>query len=306
MGLSNGYLGKMKERKGSIGSDVLEKIFSEYSDLNAEWLFTGSGGMFKLENIRGGAAPVNAPLNAPLITQSQNELYINPAREVAGELILFPFQHKYGEGKFDYLNPRLDLLPIYIDKATDQELVRVIDEPVFASYSAGFQDVNFLKKLELETIPKDLRNKGTICKFYVYGDSMEPSVHHGDYVFASYVERLSGPEQFKIRDSHMYVINSREGGLMLKRLYHHRGSDHVDCLSDNPDKKTHPNFSIHYDDIQELWYVRRRYSAQLPPPPEDNPLDTMQRLQYATAKGLSEMATTLKEMKDYIQLKLPM
>lgn len=43
LGLTNGYLGKMRDRKGSIGSDILETIFSKFPELNPDWLITGRG-----------------------------------------------------------------------------------------------------------------------------------------------------------------------------------------------------------------------------------------------------------------------
>lgn len=44
-GLSNGFL----DKKGSIGADKCEIIYSHYPDLNLEWLITGKG-----EKIKGG------------------------------------------------------------------------------------------------------------------------------------------------------------------------------------------------------------------------------------------------------------
>lgn len=49
LGLSNGYLGKMKSRKASIGSDIIEKIVSFFPDLNINWLVTGKGDMLNDE-----------------------------------------------------------------------------------------------------------------------------------------------------------------------------------------------------------------------------------------------------------------
>ncbi len=37
----------IKKQKGSIGSDILSKIFDNYPDLNIEWLFTGKGHMLR-------------------------------------------------------------------------------------------------------------------------------------------------------------------------------------------------------------------------------------------------------------------
>lgn len=42
-GLANGYIGKQLNGKGSVGSDILEKIANEYPELNLAWLITGKG-----------------------------------------------------------------------------------------------------------------------------------------------------------------------------------------------------------------------------------------------------------------------
>jgi hypothetical protein len=40
-GLSNGYLGKQFRGKGTVGSNVLEKMKYHYPDLDIHWLLTG-------------------------------------------------------------------------------------------------------------------------------------------------------------------------------------------------------------------------------------------------------------------------
>jgi plasmid maintenance system antidote protein VapI len=44
---SNGYIGKLIRTNGSIGSDMIEKIFSVFPDINPEWLILGEGSMLK-------------------------------------------------------------------------------------------------------------------------------------------------------------------------------------------------------------------------------------------------------------------
>ncbi|MDE3252798.1 MAG: hypothetical protein KGO92_08320, partial [Bacteroidota bacterium] len=44
-GLSNGYLGKQLKGRGSVGSEILEKIKEIYPDLSLIWLVTGKGSM---------------------------------------------------------------------------------------------------------------------------------------------------------------------------------------------------------------------------------------------------------------------
>lgn len=45
--IANGYLKKQTKGKGTIGSEILEKISSQYSDLSLTWLVTGKGKMLK-------------------------------------------------------------------------------------------------------------------------------------------------------------------------------------------------------------------------------------------------------------------
>ncbi len=45
-GLANGYLKKQaKSKKGTIGSETIEKITAQYKDLSLIWLLTGKGNM---------------------------------------------------------------------------------------------------------------------------------------------------------------------------------------------------------------------------------------------------------------------
>jgi hypothetical protein len=46
-GIANGYLKKQMKGKGSIGSEILEKISTRYIDLSLIWLLTGKGRMLK-------------------------------------------------------------------------------------------------------------------------------------------------------------------------------------------------------------------------------------------------------------------
>ncbi len=45
--IANGYLKKQTKGKGTIGSEILEKIASQFSDLSLTWVITGKGKMLK-------------------------------------------------------------------------------------------------------------------------------------------------------------------------------------------------------------------------------------------------------------------
>lgn len=43
--ISNGYLNKQFKGKGSVGSDIVQKIHKTFPDLNVKWVVTGQGDM---------------------------------------------------------------------------------------------------------------------------------------------------------------------------------------------------------------------------------------------------------------------
>lgn len=49
--LSNGYIGKQHRGKGTVGSDILERIHNRYPELNLMWLITGKGNMLVQPNL---------------------------------------------------------------------------------------------------------------------------------------------------------------------------------------------------------------------------------------------------------------
>lgn len=48
-GIANGYLKKQSKGRGTIGSEILEKISEKYIDLSLSWLITGRGSMMQSE-----------------------------------------------------------------------------------------------------------------------------------------------------------------------------------------------------------------------------------------------------------------
>jgi hypothetical protein len=46
-GMANGYLKKQSKGKGTVGSDMLEKIHQKHTDLSLAWLVTGKGTMLE-------------------------------------------------------------------------------------------------------------------------------------------------------------------------------------------------------------------------------------------------------------------
>ncbi len=50
IGKSNGYIDKQHKRKGSVGSEALQKILDRYTDISPQWLIVGEGPKLRSEN----------------------------------------------------------------------------------------------------------------------------------------------------------------------------------------------------------------------------------------------------------------
>lgn len=60
MGIANGRLGKIIDNDSAFGIDLLEKLISEYPDLNPTWLLTGQGEMLLSAGESSPALPLSA------------------------------------------------------------------------------------------------------------------------------------------------------------------------------------------------------------------------------------------------------
>lgn len=65
MGISNGYLGKMKARNADIGEGILRKILENCPEISVEWLVTGRGKMLRAVGTVQGQDPPPEPPRAP-------------------------------------------------------------------------------------------------------------------------------------------------------------------------------------------------------------------------------------------------
>ena len=146
---------------------------------------------------------------------------------------------------FVTVDPRGNDIPVYV--------------PIEAQ--AGYvenRSERFLEKLPPVSIPPQIfRAEDEIRVFEVKGDSMEPTFFERDIVFAA---RRTNPST--IRNGRVYVIVTKDNGVMLKRV--ERDLDGTVTL--HSDNRFYESFTINPSDIIELWYVRRRWTAQLPPP----------------------------------------
>ena len=58
-GVANGYIKKQLKGRGTIGSEIIEKIIDSYADLSLTWLITGCGKMLLHETKNDQAGKMN-------------------------------------------------------------------------------------------------------------------------------------------------------------------------------------------------------------------------------------------------------
>ena len=126
-----------------------------------------------------------------------------------------------------------------------------------AGYLDGYGDAGYIETLPSFSMPH-LTN-GTYRCFEVQGNSMVRTFFDGDLVFGKYVEDLSD-----VKDGRVYIIVSRNDGIVLKRVINRieeRGK-----LILKPDNKdgNYPTYTINAEEIMEIWYVSMFASKQMP------------------------------------------
>lgn len=163
----------------------------------------------------------------------------------------------------------------------DEENVVYVPVKARAGYLDGYGDSEYIETLPTFYMPH-LTN-GTYRCFEVQGNSMVRTFFDGDLVFGKYVEDLSD-----IKDGRVYVVVSKNDGIVLKRVINRieeRGK--LILKSDNKDGN-YPTYTIDAEDIMEVWYVTMFASKQMP-----EPIDVYDRLHELESK-LIQLQEALK------------
>lgn len=147
---------------------------------------------------------------------------------------------------------------VSVDNTGDENVVFVPIQ-ARAGYLSGYSDTSYIEQLPSFNMPH--LNNGTFRCFEVQGNSMVRTFFDGDLVFGKYVENLGD-----IKDGRVYVIITKNDGIVLKRVINRiaeRGK--LILKSDNKDGN-YPTYTINAEEIMEVWYVTMFASKQMPEP----------------------------------------
>ncbi len=170
-------------------------------------------------------------------------------------------------------NQTYDGMPqvIAIDQEGKENVV-YIPVKARAGYLDGYGDPEYVETLASFKMPQ-LTN-GTYRCFEVQGNSMVRTFFDGDMVFGKYVEDLND-----IKDGRVYVIISKNDGVVLKRVINRIEERRKLVLKSDNKNGNYPTYTIDVEEILEVWYVTMFASKQMP-----EPVDVYDRLHELEGK----------------------
>lgn len=129
-----------------------------------------------------------------------------------------------------------------------------------AGYLTGYADREYVEKLPAYRLPG--YNNGTYRIFEVDGISMFNTLQDKDRCVARWAQVS------EIRDDRVYVLVTRNDGLLIKRCINRYQEGKLICKSDNNHNGEYPPIVLEISEVLEVWYVVERWTRQLPPPGE--------------------------------------
>jgi phage repressor protein C with HTH and peptisase S24 domain len=127
-----------------------------------------------------------------------------------------------------------------------------------AGYITSHELFDFIDKLERFPMAPGINPRGAEWRWFeVSGESMEPTLYEGDYILCSMVNQ---EDWRNLENYYMYCIVTT-GNMWVKRIVKKDGQ--IFMYSDN--KKVKPR-EITFEEIREIWKVRRHLNARIPPP----------------------------------------
>lgn len=203
------------------------------------------------------------PQSLSEILKNRRDVTIELLRKAVAEYKINPVYLFTGEGPMfltEEATQDLKVLTIVTDSKNDEEIVHV-PIPAQAGYASDGADPSFIQNLPTYSLPDYKYKVGTHRSFDVAGDSMEPTLFEGDKVICSYLEPSLW--ETSVKKNYVYVIVTR-GEVLIRRIdAYSREEKKLHLLSDNT---YYEPFTVNWNNIREIWYVRAKISPFLPSP----------------------------------------
>ena len=153
--VSNGYFSKQKQSNGAISSNIIEKIVSYYTDLDANWFLTGKGEKIK-RNVKDSYDNGSTKKSTNFSTETKHKEKLvhslnEPSTHYGIPLIPIDAMAGFGTGGvqvMDYDTQRY-IVPEFTELNVDF-MIRVKGSSMYPKYNSG--DLVACKKLVLSDI----------------------------------------------------------------------------------------------------------------------------------------------------------
>ncbi|MFC2087634.1 helix-turn-helix transcriptional regulator, partial [Bacteroidota bacterium] len=191
-----------------------------------------------------------------------------------------------GVENIDITGQKLRILPVTVDKESQNELSTIVPVKAAAGYLNGYGDIDYIESLPKFEMPfPELRGERTYRLFQVKGDSMLP-VSPGAYIICEYVQDWNN-----IKNEECYVLITKDEGIVYKRVINNLKDGELILKSDNPE---YTPYAVKSYQIIEVWKARGFTSFTLP----DN------EGQQVNISHLTEIVLQLKNEIDELKKKV--
>ena len=260
IGTSSAQISSMITKKSNFGVHLLEKILSEFPELNADWLIYGHGKMIKKSkgNDRAENVHLNVHPNVHLNEIKSNEMYANEPVEA------------YAQESPVAFNQRIAMPAVVTVNESGRPTIVQIDARAAAGLPQNIDNQQYYAQLPAFSLPwPEYRTGQHIC-LQAEGDSMHPTIHHHDWLIATYVDDVQS-----IREGYIHIIVTRSG-VVVKRVLNR--IEERGALVLQSDNESYPSYEEPVANVLALYRVRLRITGNMPRANEDL-LHRIQRLE---------------------------
>lgn len=247
IGLDNNVtIGRIINENRQPSFDILHRIIQTFGNVDGNWLLTGDGSMFKSEG------DLNTQLHTQLHTQSEKTVSptVTPTSKSDKNL-------KVQESKQSYkplTDPKAQIVPVVTDPAGGQ-LITVIDARAAAGLPTDGDNPQFWKDRQTFSMPFPQFQSGEYVLMQISGDSMQPTIYPGDWVFCRRIHDWK-----EIRDGYIHVIVTKDG-VVAKRVLNR--VEKRQALALQSDNTAYTTYDEPIEGILQVWKVEMKMSATL-------------------------------------------
>lgn len=148
----------------------------------------------------------------------------------------------------DIEGKEIRILPIPVDKISDDERVSLVPVKAAAGYTKGYADAEFVAELPQFSLPfNELPQDRTYRVFQIDGESMLP-IPSQSYIVCEYVQNWNDIEY-----GNPYIIITKEDGIVFKRPMQTAFEQIITLHSDNPEFEP---FDLEVSMFREVWKAK--------------------------------------------------